>query len=85
MTQSWTADTTLVESAMIELYTGVAALMVPPIVVGAMLLRRQLKVFGFLVALVAVGTGYLVTTGAAQDIGRTILGGAAVPAKAPAR
>jgi hypothetical protein len=60
---------------MLDLYVGVAALMLPPILIGAVLLRRQMKVFWFLVALVAVGTSYLVVSGAAQDIGRTLIGG----------
>ena len=64
---------------MIELYAGVAALMVPPIVIGAVLLRRKQPVFWFLVALVTVATGYLVATGAAQDIGRTLAGGTTMP------
>ncbi len=70
---------------MIELYAGVAALMLPPILVGAVLLRRQMKVFWFLVALVAVATGYLVSTGAAHDIGRALLGGGTGSAKVPAK
>ena len=70
---------------MVELYAGVAALMLPPILIGAVVLRRQMKMFWFLVALVTVGTGYLVSTGAAQDIGRTLLGGITAPARVPAK
>lgn len=69
---------------MTELYVGIAALMLPPILIGALLLRRNRPVFVLLLALVGVGTGYLVTTGAAQDIGRSLMGTvqpAAVPVK----
>ena len=42
---------------------------------GYFYLRQSLPVYWFLVALVLVGTGYLVTTGGASDIGRATLRG----------
>jgi len=69
---------------MSELYVGVAALMLPPLLVGVILFRRNQPVFFLLGAMVAIGTGYLVATGAAEDIGRQILAGKSKPAVAPA-
>ena len=72
---------------MLELYTGILILTLPIIVLGYALLRRQMPIFWFLTALVLMGTGYLVVTGAAVDIGRATLQmvGAKTPAPAPAR
>jgi hypothetical protein len=71
---------------MLELYVGIAVLTLPILFVGYLLLRRQLPIFWFLVALVICGTGYLVVTGAAVDVGRAVLakvgaGTSAVPAR----
>ncbi len=72
---------------MLELYVGILTLTLPVLLVGYLLLRRMLPVYWFLVALVLVGTSYLVVTGAAIDVGRAVVGGfgsgkAPVPAKA---
>lgn len=40
----------------------------------AALWRRQRAVFWFAAALILVGVGYLVATGAGADIGRAVLG-----------
>jgi hypothetical protein len=72
---------------LIEQAVGILLLTLPALIVGYALLRRTLPVFYFLAALVLVGTGYLVVTGAATDIGRATLatfgsGKAPVPARA---
>ncbi len=48
---------------------GVLALALPLFLLGLLILRRNGAVFLFYVVLCAVGIGYLVTTGAADDIG----------------
>jgi hypothetical protein len=67
---------------MYEQTVGILLLTVPPILIGYFLFRRNLAVFRLLVALVLVGTGYLIMTGAARDIGRSVL---TVSKTAPAR
>lgn len=52
---------------------GVLALALPLLLLGLLILRRNGSVFLFYVALCAVGIGYLVTTGAADDIGTQAL------------
>ncbi len=52
---------------------GVLALALPLLLLGLLILRRNGAVFLFYVALCAVGIGYLVTTGAADDIGTQAL------------
>jgi len=52
---------------------GVLALALPLLLLGLLILRRNGAVFLFYVVLCAVGIGYLVTTGAADDIGTQAL------------
>ncbi len=52
-------------------WIGIAFLIVPILLIGALIFKRP--VFWFLVALLAVGTGYLHTTGAAKEIGDGVL------------
>ena len=55
---------------------GIIAAAVPLIVIGFFALRRLPWIFAFFVALVAVGIGYLQTTGTMRDVGhkvRTVL------------
>lgn len=51
---------------------GIIALAAPLLIVGAFALRRMPWILAFFVALVAVGIGYLDTTGATRDIGHTV-------------
>ncbi|WP_045835080.1 hypothetical protein [Hyphomicrobium sp. 99] len=51
---------------------GIIALAVPLLIVGFFALRRTPAIFAFFVALIAVGIGYLHTTGATRDIGHTV-------------
>lgn len=57
---------------------GIIAAAVPLLVIGFFALRRMPWIFAFFVALVAVGIGYLHTTGATGDIGHQVR--AALPA-----
>ncbi len=52
---------------------GILALALPLLLLGLLILRRNGAVFLFYVVLCAVGIGYLVTTGAADDIGTQAL------------
>ena len=52
--------------------TGVAAVATPLLVVFWFLFRRQRGIWWFACALLVVGLGYLVSTGAAQDIGQRL-------------
>jgi hypothetical protein len=52
---------------------GVLALALPLLLLGLLFLRRNGLVFLFYVALSAVGIGYLVMTGAIDDIGTQVL------------
>lgn len=51
---------------------GIIATAVPLIVIGFFALRRLPWIFAFFVALVAVGIGYLHTTGAIKEIGHQV-------------
>jgi hypothetical protein len=51
---------------------GIIAAAVPLIVIGFFALRRMPWIFAFFVALVAVGIGYLDTTGAVKDFGHKV-------------
>ena len=51
---------------------GIIAAAVPLIVIGFFALRRMPWIFAFFVALVAVGIGYLDTTGAVEDFGHKV-------------
>ncbi|AGK59243.1 hypothetical protein HYPDE_37858 [Hyphomicrobium denitrificans 1NES1] len=55
---------------------GLVAAAVPLLIIGFFILRRLPWIFAFFVALLAVGLGYLETTGAVRDFGhkvRTVL------------
>jgi hypothetical protein len=52
-------------------WIGIAIGLVPILLVASLILKRA--VFWFFVALVAVGLGYLHTTGAAIELGNAIL------------
>jgi hypothetical protein len=51
---------------------GIIAAAVPLLIIGFFALRRLPAVFAFFVVLVAVGLGYLQTTGAMSDFGHTV-------------
>ena len=51
---------------------GIIALAAPLLIIGAFVLRRTPWILALFVALVAVGIGYLGTTGATRDIGHTV-------------
>lgn len=51
---------------------GIIAAAVPLIVIGFFALRRMPWIFAFFVALVAVGIGYLETTGAVKEFGHKV-------------
>ncbi len=67
---------------------GTAVLAVPAYVVLWLALRRQPPaIFRFGLALLAVGLGYLIATGATADVGQRVMAvwaGASVPNAAPA-
>jgi len=52
---------------------GILAFAIPLLLFGLLFLRRNGAVFLFYVVLSAVGIGYLVNTGAIDDIGRQVL------------
>jgi hypothetical protein len=52
---------------------GVAAIAIPLLVVFWFLFRKQLMIWWFACALLAVGLGYLASTGAAHDIGQRLV------------
>jgi hypothetical protein len=52
-------------------WIGIAFLIVPILLIGALILKRP--VFWFLAVLLAVGVGYLHTTGAAREVGNAVL------------
>lgn len=55
---------------------GSFILVVPALAIAyGFLWRRQRPIFWFAAALILVGTGYLVATGAASDIGRRVAPG----------
>lgn len=54
---------------------GAAAVAAPLLLIFWFLLRRRRPLFWFACALLAVGLGYLVATGAAGDIGRRVAPG----------
>ncbi len=51
---------------------GLVSAAVPLLIIGFLILRRLPWVFAFFVALLAVGLGYLDTTGAVRDIGHQV-------------
>jgi hypothetical protein len=52
---------------------GILALALPLFLLGLLFLRRNGAVFLFYIVLCAVGIGYLVTTGAINEIGTQVL------------
>ncbi|MEO1205916.1 MAG: hypothetical protein AAFV45_06250 [Pseudomonadota bacterium] len=52
-------------------WIGIAIVVLPVLLITALFLKRP--VWWFLVVLVAVGLGYLETTGALRDVGNTVL------------
>jgi hypothetical protein len=52
---------------------GLLALGIPLLLLGLLFLRGRLPIFFFYLVLCAVGLGYLVTTGAIDDIGTKVL------------
>jgi len=55
-----------------DLVLGLVSAAVPLLLIGFLALRRLPAVFAFFVAVVAVGLGYLTTTGAVKDFGATV-------------
>lgn len=51
---------------------GLVAAAVPLLIIGFFILRRLPWIFAFFVALLAVGLGYLETTGAIRDFGHNV-------------
>jgi hypothetical protein len=51
---------------------GLLTLVIPLLLIGIIALRRLPWILAFFVALVAVGAGYLHTTGGLKDIGRQV-------------
>lgn len=63
---------------------GAIVLGLPALVVAWWFLwQRHRPIFGFAVALILVGLGYLTATGATSDIGRKLAPGLAAPAPQP--
>lgn len=64
---------------------GALILAIPSLLIAWLFLRRQRPVFLLASALVLVGTGYLMATGATDDIANLVLGNpASEPAAQPA-
>lgn len=55
-----------------DLVLGIIAAGVPLLIIGAIALRKLPAVLAFYVALLAVGLGYLGTTGAMKDVGAKV-------------
>ena len=51
---------------------GLVSAAVPLLIIGFLILRRLPWIFAFFVALLAVGLGYLETTGAVRDFGHNV-------------
>ncbi len=60
---------------------GLLALGLPLLVLGLLFLRRNVPVFVFYLVALAVGLGYLTTTGAVEDIGTMALEKAGIVAE----
>ena len=54
---------------------GAVMLVVPLVILAWLFLRRRRAVYLFSVVLILVGTGYLMATGATEEIGKLVLGG----------
>ncbi len=65
-----------------ELIVGLLASFIPLFAVGYLMLNKKPPIFRMFVAMLLVGIGYLTATGAIEDIGNRLMGGAeiAVPA-----
>ncbi len=71
-----------------DLILGLVSAAVPLLLIGFLALRRLPAVFAFFIAAVAVGLGYLTTTGAVQHIGKEVrhhLPAGILPTSAPAK
>lgn len=55
------------------LIAGILALGLPLLLIGFALFRRHIPVLLFYVVLLAVGLGYLISTGALADVGHFVL------------
>ena len=72
---------------------GLLALGLPLVLLGLVFLRRNVPVFVFYLVALAVGLGYLTSTGAVEDVGKLALakaealtsGHTAAPAAVPAK
>ena len=52
---------------------GLAVLGLPPLLLGSILLRRRWPVLLLFVVLMLLGLGYLVATGAVEDVGIAVM------------
>jgi len=60
---------------MMSAVIGAIIIALPAVILAALLFWRSLRpVFWFVLALIVVGSGYLVATGAAADIGHLVVG-----------
>lgn len=66
---------------MTSLLVGIILAFIPLLLIGIILLRRKLPVFAFYLAMSILAIGYLLTTGAIEDIGRGALLIASEPLK----
>lgn len=63
--------------------TGAAIVAIPLILIAwALLWRRARPVFWFALAMIVVGTGYLMATGATDDVARRMVPSASAPVPA---
>ena len=60
---------------------GSALTLIPLLIFGIAFFRKNLPIFGFYLALCIVGVGYLLATGAIEDIGTWALLSASQPVK----
>jgi hypothetical protein len=58
---------------MTPMIAGLLALGIPLLLIGLIFLRGKLPILLFYMVLCAVGLGYLVSTGAIDDIGKQVL------------
>lgn len=67
-----------------NLLIGLAVTAVPAFVIGYLILNKKPPIFRMYIAMVLVGLGYLVATGAIEDIGSTFGRSAPVATSEPA-
>jgi hypothetical protein len=68
-----------------ESLLGALILAMPLLVAFWIMFRKRQLVFWSTVAMLVVGLGYLVATGAAADLGRLLIGPSSAPKVAPAK